>query len=142
MILVIDTNILVSAALRDRDPEAVVVFAAGTAGVHWVASPQIIAEYRTVLSRPKFGLTPKLLERWFTFFERSIEVGDVASKADLPRDQADAVFLDCAIATRADFLITGDRDFGDPVIARRLAHTIIISASAFRKQVIARCPAG
>jgi hypothetical protein len=38
----------------------------------------------------------------------------------------------------ADFLITGDRDFDNPSVARRLGQTIIISVSLFVRLVCDR----
>lgn len=48
MRVVVDTNVLVSAALRDRDPETVVLWIVRTAGVEWIATPAILDEYRGV----------------------------------------------------------------------------------------------
>jgi putative NIF3 family GTP cyclohydrolase 1 type 2 len=42
------------------------------------------------------------------------------------RDRKDAKFLSCAIAAKADLLITGDKDFSE---AQTLIETKIISAS-------------
>jgi putative PIN family toxin of toxin-antitoxin system len=53
MRVVIDTNVVVSAILKDRDPEAIIMFAALRGDVEWVVSPEIMAEYREVLNRPK-----------------------------------------------------------------------------------------
>ena len=53
MKVVIDTNVVVSAALRDRDPEAVILRVAGRPGWKWIVSPDILAEYREVLQRDK-----------------------------------------------------------------------------------------
>lgn len=107
MIVIIDTNVLVSAILKDRDPETVVLFAAETAAVRWVASAAILAEYRSVLARPKFALPSELLARWIELLDRVIEVREVAIASDFPRDQKDAMFLACALAMQADFLSRG-----------------------------------
>jgi hypothetical protein len=52
-----------------------------------------LSEYKEVLSRPKFGLPPGLLTRWFALFD-SVTVPVIA---DIPisyeRDQKDAKFL-------------------------------------------------
>ena len=56
MRVVIDTNVLVSAALKDRDPELVVLFVAENPDFEWIVSRGIIDEYIEVLSRKKFGL--------------------------------------------------------------------------------------
>lgn len=57
MRVVIDTNVLVSAVLRDRDPEFVIQFIVDHSEFKWVVSQEILAEYKEVLSRPKFRLT-------------------------------------------------------------------------------------
>ena len=46
MKVVIDTNVLVSAALRDRDPEAVILFIVARADFEWIVSPEILVEYK------------------------------------------------------------------------------------------------
>jgi uncharacterized protein len=138
MRVVIDTNVLVSAALRDRDPERVVLFVAETPGVRWVATPEIVAEYRSVLARPKFGLPPELLARWLAFFDRAIEIRAPEVPVDFPRDQKDAMFLACALMAHADFLVTGDKDFAEPGTAKRLHSTTIISVSLFKRLVCDR----
>jgi predicted nucleic acid-binding protein len=50
-----------------------------------------------------------------------------------PRDQKDAKFLACALATKAEFFITGDRDFSQ---AQKLIETTILSVSLFKKLII------
>ena len=132
MKVVVDTNVLVSAALRDRGPERVVLFVAETPGVEWVVSESIVAEYMAVLSRRKFGLAEAVLHRWERILSSMTIRVDVSLSVDLPRDPADAKFLACAIAAGADFLVTGDRDFEE---ARRFSTTTIVSVSMFERTV-------
>lgn len=56
MKVIIDTSVLVSAALRDRDPEQVLLFVVEHTEFEWLVSPAILAEYRDVLARPKSRL--------------------------------------------------------------------------------------
>ena len=46
MRVVIDTNVLVSAALKDRDPEAVITWVVAHPDWLWLATPEILAEYK------------------------------------------------------------------------------------------------
>ena len=131
--IVIDTNVLVSAVLRDRTPEAVVLFVASHPEFEWIASQEIMAEYREVLARPKFGLSQELLMRWYDLFDSCVVVTDSSVAVDFPRDRKDAKFLACAVGADADFLVTGDRDFADAV---KLFNTTIVSPSMFRRLVI------
>ncbi len=131
--VVIDTGVIVSAAFRDRTPEEIILFIAGNQDFEWIASPAIIKEYIDVLARKKFGLSPLVLQNWSEIFGECVSVVEPEIKLDFPRDQKDAIFLECAIASEADYLIAGDKDFGD---ARKLIETTIISVSQFKKFVL------
>jgi len=51
MKVLIDANVLVSAALKDRLPEEVMLFVVSHADMQWLVSPEILAEYREALGR-------------------------------------------------------------------------------------------
>ena len=61
MNVLIDTNVLLSAALRDKLPERVVLHVAGHDEFRWLVTPEILTEYTEVLRRPKFGLDEETL---------------------------------------------------------------------------------
>ncbi len=132
MKVVIDTSVLVSAALRNRDPERVLMYVVERPDIQWLASEAILAEYREVLSRPKFDLPADLLTRWLNLLERATVLVSIPVEVAFPRDPADAKFLSCALTGQADFLITSDRDFTE---ARKLLATRIVSVSMFRRLV-------
>lgn len=135
MKVVIDTNVLVSAVLKDRDPEAIILFVAERDEMEWIVSPEIMTEYREVLSRKKFGLPENELQMWFSLLDRFSVSCETSLTIDFPRDQKDAKFLSCAIAAGADYFITGDRDFSQ---AQKLLSTTILSVSQFKKLVCER----
>jgi len=128
MKIVIDTNVLVSAILKDRTPEQVILFIAEHDEFEWLVSSEILAEYKAVIIRPKFKLPTEIVERWFTAFSSLTTCIDVDVEIDFPRDRKDAKFLACAIAGSANFLITGDRDFTE---AQKIVETIITSVTDF-----------
>lgn len=132
MNVVIDTNVLVSAALRDRDPETVILFVLEQDDYQWIVSPEILSEYKDVLSRKRLGLPEEMKQRWFYLLDTLTELAEVTLEIDFPRDQKDAKFLACALATNADFFITGDKDFTE---AQKLLNTTIISVSQFKRLV-------
>lgn len=132
MRVVIDTNVVVSAALKDRDPEAVILFVASQGDTEWIVSPEIMAEYRDVLSRPKFGLPDDLRQKWFDMLDALTVTFDIDLDMDFPRDRKDAKFLACAVAVGADYFVTGDRDFNE---AQKLLSTTILSVAQFKKLV-------
>lgn len=139
MKVVIDTNVLVSAILKDRDPETVLLFVAESDDMEWIVSPEIMTEYRQVLSRPKFSLSEDALQAWFSVIDRFTVCCQVDLAIDFPRDQKDAKFLSCAIVAGADYLITGDRDFSQ---AQKLLSTTILSVSQFENNICDRLSAG
>lgn len=127
--VIIDTNILVSAILRDRDPEIVIQHVVDNPEFEWVVSSDILAEYKAVLSRPKFRLTPALLNQWFNLFDDFPSLVSIDQIVDFPVDPGDAKFLACAICSDADFLITGDGHFE---AAKSLMNTAVITVSMFK----------
>lgn len=132
MRVVVDTNVVVSAILRDRLPEAVLLFIIAHPDFEWLASSEILTEYREVLRRPKFSLPEAVLLQWEERFHAAIAEWPVALTVAFPRDAKDAKFLACALASDADFFITGDHDFRE---ARKLGRTKILSVSQFDELV-------
>lgn len=132
MIVLIDTNVLLSAALRDRLPERVVLFVAGRDDLRWQVTPEILAEYTEVLRRPRFGLDAQTLLRWTELLRmRTLSLESPPSIPDFPRDPKDAPFLAAALAARADFLITGDKDL---LSARAVVTTRIVTVAEFARE--------
>jgi len=133
MRVVVDTNVLISAILKDKDPEAVLLFIIESPDIEWLASHFILSEYKEVLRRKKFGLSEELVDKWATMIDLLTTVIDIDASIDFPRDRKDAKFLECAIAGNAQFFITGDRDF---IHAQKLMNTTIISVSKFKGKVV------
>ena len=131
--VVIDTGVVLSAAFKDRKPEEIILTIAGNEDFEWIASPEIVKEYAGVLAREKFGLPPSVLQNWSEIFETCISVIEPEISFDFPRDQKDAIFIECVLAAEADYLVTGDKDFAE---AKKLVRTTIISVSQFKKFVL------
>ncbi|MBW4601277.1 MAG: putative toxin-antitoxin system toxin component, PIN family [Calothrix sp. FI2-JRJ7] len=132
-VVIIDTNILVSAVLRGREPRVVIQFIIDNPEFEWIVSTEILAEYKEVLSRKKFKLTSEVKAEWFEIIDTFPTIIDVNVEIDFPRDSKDAKFLACAVVANADFLITGDSDFTE---AQNLVKATIISVSSFKRLVI------
>ena len=133
MKVVIDTNVIISAILKDRTPEQIILFVAEQDDFQWLVSSEILTEYKAVIRRPKFKLPSDIIEKWLMLFDLRTICIDVEIELDFPRDQKDAKFLTCAIAGSANFLITGDKDFTE---AKKILDTTIISVSDFNRLVI------
>jgi putative PIN family toxin of toxin-antitoxin system len=132
MNVLIDTNVLLSAALRDRLPERVVLYVASREECKWLVTPEILAEYVEVLRRPKFALSAETLQQWAELLDmRVVNAGSPPATVDFPRDPKDAPFLAAALAFQADFLITGDKDLLE---ARDIVATRIVTVAEFSNQ--------
>ncbi len=135
MRIVVDTNVLISAAFKDRLPEEVIMFLIARPDFEWIATEKIMQEYLDVLHRKKFGLTEAVIQKWKDLFEEVIRIVPDSIVIAFPRDQKDAKFISCALSAEAHFLITGDKDFSE---AGKLTNTTILSASLFKKLVMDR----
>lgn len=135
MRVVIDTNILVSAALKDKDPEEVILYVITQPDIEWAVSPDILLEYKNVLKRDKFHLPEDVLQSWSNLIDSLTTVVNTDILIDFPRDRKDAMFIACALASGADYFVTGDRDFDQPV---KVIDTAILSVKQFKKLIIGR----
>jgi putative PIN family toxin of toxin-antitoxin system len=132
MRVVLDTNVVISAALRDRDPEAVVLYVVRTPGVQWLATPPMVEEYLGVLRRPRLALGTGVLEKWDGLISAAVLVVESVPPVSWSGDPGDAIFVACASGVDADFLITGDRGI---LGAGRLGRTLVVTVSQFKRSV-------
>ncbi len=107
--VVIDTNVLVSALLKDNSPPAFILALLRKRKMTLCLSKAIFEEYRAVLNRAKFRhirsvAAPLLLslKKGCLLIEPKIRIDVITA------DPADNKFLECAQAAQADFLITGN----------------------------------
>ncbi len=121
MRFIVDTNILVSAIIRDRTPEKFILWIFEN-GHKLVVNDAIIQEYEGVLMRKKFGLSDDLVRNWIEVLTINSEICPIQSSSYQIRDAKDKIFLDCLYNSNADYLITGDKDFEmlDPVFNGRV----------------------
>jgi len=109
MIVVLDTNVLVSGVLKPYSPAASILRLVVEGAVQPAYDLRILAEYREVLSRPKFNFGREIVDPLLAQIE---EEGFLVSapplKSHLP-DPADEPFLEVALAAGAVALITGNK---------------------------------
>jgi len=110
--LVLDTNIVVSAALNPEGPQRTILLLALKKPARLYLSPAILEEYRSVLSRPKLHIGRGLRRRFLQLIENGARLVEPPRRLSVARDTADNIFIECADASGADYLITGNvRDF-------------------------------
>lgn len=105
MKIVIDTNVLIPAAFRDRESEDVILFIVEHHEFEWIVSDEILNEYLDVLNRPKFDLSENILNQWAQTLHVSTTTIGVDQTIAFPRDRKDAKFIACALSAQASFLL-------------------------------------
>ncbi len=122
--VVIDTNILVSALLKPGGIPAAIVVLALSRRVQLCVSEDIFAEYDEVIRRPRFNLPADTIEGALRSIRRLGHWVKPTVLVEECTDPDDNIFLECAQAAEADYLVTGNlRHFPD-----RWKKTKVISA--------------
>ena len=106
--LVIDTNIVVSAALKPDGLQRTVLLLAMTRPARLYVSEPILAEYRDVLARPELKIRKGLRQQLLQLIKSHSQIVKPARQLQVARDPDDNIFLECADAARADYLVTGN----------------------------------
>ncbi len=108
---VIDTNVLISAALLKTSLPSVLVGRALRDG-RIVFSPATFEELETRLWRPKFDryITPESRKLLLHDLAAAAESVEPATMATFSRDPDDDKFIHAALAAKATWLVTGDSD--------------------------------
>jgi putative PIN family toxin of toxin-antitoxin system len=130
---VVDNNVLVSGLLWGDNPGRL-LSAAATGRLQIFLSEALLAELREVLQRKKFaarlalkGLTPEIVLAQVQSAARVVHAPPIPLPA-LLRDADDLPVLACAVAAKADAIVTGDKDLlslksfaGIPILKTRAA---------------------
>ena len=111
--------ILLQAAARPLGPAAECLRLVKARRLELFLSPEIVAEVRDVLTRPrtlkKFpALTPEAVGLFLEDVQMQAAILDqVPHSFSLPRDPKDEPYLDLALASGAKYLVSRDRDLLD-----------------------------
>jgi putative PIN family toxin of toxin-antitoxin system len=106
--LVIDTNIVISAALRPDGLQRTVLLLAMTKPARLYVSPAILLEYADVLSRPELQIRKGLQSQLLDLISRKARSISPVRCLELASDPGDNMFIECADAARADYFVTGN----------------------------------
>src|ERR1035438_8512777 len=107
--LVIDTNVLVSAAIKPAGLQRTVLLIAISRPARLYLSNPIFEEYREVLARPELRIRKGLRLQLLQLIENHGHTVVPTRNFEAPADPADNMFLECADAARADYLVTGNQ---------------------------------
>lgn len=107
--LVIDTNIVVSAALKPDGLQRTVLLLALSKPARLYVSKAIMDEYREVLGRRKMNIAKGHRQQLLQLIENRFHAVTPSRPLQVTTDPDDNKFLECADAARADYLITGNQ---------------------------------
>lgn len=107
--LVIDTNVVVSAALKPEGLQRTVLLLAMTKSVRWYVSEAIVAEYALVLARPELKIRRSSRQQLLQLIKKHARVVVPSRMAQITSDPDDNIFVECADAAHADYLVTGNQ---------------------------------
>ena len=125
--LVIDTNVVVSAALKPEGLQRTVVLLAMTKPARWYVSDAIVSEYAMVLARPELKIRRNMRQQLLQLIKNHTRVVTPSGVAQVTSDPDDNIFVGCADASRADYLVTGNQRH----FPKFWKNTKIISSSEF-----------
>ena len=106
--LVVDTNVVVSAALKPEGLQRTVVLLALTKPARWYVSDAILSEYAAVLARPELKVGKNLRQPLLQLIKNPTRVVVPSRLSQVTAETADNIFVECADAARADYLVTGN----------------------------------
>jgi putative PIN family toxin of toxin-antitoxin system len=107
--LVIDTNVLVSAVLKPDGLQRTVFLLATAKPARWYVSGPIMEEYAAVLARPELKIRKSLRLQVIQLIKNHTHSVTPSRLTQLTTDPDDNIFLECADAARADYLVTGNQ---------------------------------
>jgi len=75
----------------------------------WYVSDAIVSEYAMVLARPELKIRRSLRQQLLQLIKNHTRVVSPSRLAQVTSDPADNMFVECADAARADYLVTGNQ---------------------------------
>jgi putative PIN family toxin of toxin-antitoxin system len=107
--LVIDTNVLISAAIKPAGLQRTVLLLAITKPARLYVSRPILEEYSEVLSRPELRIRKGLRQQLLQLIKNHVYTVAPTRCLEVTSDPDDNIFVECADAARADYLVTGNQ---------------------------------
>ena len=115
MIIVCDTNVLISATYFHGTPPDEVIKLVREESIELAISPEILSEFKRVL-KEKFGTPKEEIEEVIkNIKEISIIVKPTGKINLIKQDPTDNKILECALKAKADYIISGDTKHLQPI---------------------------
>lgn len=146
--VVFDCMVFLQGAGRPGGPASACLTLVDDDRVELFLSDEILAEVRDVLTRPKTQqrfplLTAESVDEFTHDVEcKSVVLANVPSAYALPRDPKDERYLNVAIATNAEFLVSRDLDLldlmKDAAFRQQFPRLTILDPAAFLRVMVSR----
>ena len=107
--VVLDTNVIVSAHLKEEGLERFVLNLALARKLRLFLSDEILGEYEGVLARAAFKLSPAKVAASLRLLEKAATMVYPQKRITAAKDPDDNKFLECAAEAQADYLVTGNK---------------------------------
>ena len=116
--VVVDTNIFISAVIKERSKPGQLLNLVKEKKIVLVLSPDILSEIETVLFYPRLMRIHQLKEKAIRAYLKKIEsISQIVMPTKrlevIKEDTSDDIYLECAVAGQADFIISGDHHLKD-----------------------------
>lgn len=136
--IVVDTNVLVSGTLVAQGASAKILRAVRNKEVGLLTSHRLIAEYANVIQRrhiiQKYARVSENAEELINFLSTNAELitEDATLVGFVKADPKDDMVIACAIAGKADYIVTGDPHLLD---LKHVQNTPILSPGVFVEMI-------
>ena len=112
--VVLDTNVLVSAILKQGGNEWAVLQKVNEGEIISLTSEDILHEFARVMSKPKFENSKEEVDEWPLFLARMSYLVIPSKRLNVIRDDpSDNKILECAVCGNAHYIISGDKHLLD-----------------------------
>jgi uncharacterized protein len=109
LIIVLDSNVVVSGILQPFGKPAMILRLVAAGRLQCAYDLRVMAEYRDVLTRPKFGFSENQVKAFLNQVEEEgLPVVALPLTIRIP-DPDDQPFLEVALAAEAEALVTGNK---------------------------------
>lgn len=109
MRVTVDTNVLIS-ALGWNGAEAAIIEMVLDSEMELCLSAQILSEFYRVIKYPKFGFTDNEIDGFIGKLLPNVVLVSPSQSLDVvPADPDDNKIIECAVAGRSNYIISGDK---------------------------------
>ena len=109
MIIVLDTNVIVSGILKPFSKSASILRLVSDGTIQLAYDLRLLSEYRDVLSRPKFNFSKENVEAFLAQIEEEGFFVSVKPLGTHLPDPDDEPFLEVALSGQVEALVTGNK---------------------------------